>query len=318
MFVSLPASGLVSALFFGSSIGLLFLCIRFFGRFLPEDRGRELAFEGEKSKGKRTSTGIVFVSFAVLFANLIFRLSLEIRLYSIAILLEMFAGFFDDNAKKPWSEGVKGLLDLLVAVFIALVYTSFNSNAVRVAVLGVTWFLPVPILFVLIVILVLVSINVSNITDGVDGLSATLVISSLLGFLALGADSMQAIRPLVLSFLAGLMVYLFFNASPSSHLMGDAGSRAMGTILALAALKSGSPFLFVPFACVIIIDGGASLIKLSVRRYLGRKHFMQNIRTPLHDHVRKSLSWSDAKTVARFLVLQAGVIVFTLLLIGGR
>ena len=101
-----------------------------------------------------------------------------------------------------------------------------------------------------------------------------------------------------------LAAYLWFNCSPSQMLMGDAGSRALGVFLAVMFLKTAAPFAFIPMAIVIILDGGLGLLKLSFRRFLKIKNFMEGIRTPLHDHARKNKGWSDTQVVIRFTILQ--------------
>lgn len=105
--------------------------------------------------------------------------------------------------------------------------------------------------------------------------------------------------------------YLWFNASPSRLLMGDAGSRALGVFLAVLALKTGAALLFIPLALVFILDGGLGLLKVSLLRFLKIK-ILSNIRLPLHDHVRKNKSWSDTQTVFRFLILQIIIVCVTI------
>ena len=101
-----------------------------------------------------------------------------------------------------------------------------------------------------------------------------------------------------------LAAYLWFNCSPSKILMGDAGSRSIGVFLAVISLKSADPLLFILFASVIIVDGGLGLLKLSCRRFLGMKNFMEKVRTPIHDHWRKNLGVGDTQVVVRFALIQ--------------
>ena len=108
---------------------------------------------------------------------------------------------------------------------------------------------------------------------------------------------------LILLFTVSLLGYLWYNATPSKLLMGDAGSRAMGIFLAITALKSGSPLMFLLFAIVIILDGGLGLIKVALLRFL-KIHILKNTTTPLHDHVRKKKEWSNAQVVFRFAIIQ--------------
>ena len=169
--------------------------------------------------------------------------------------------------------------------------------------------LPAWLFILLEVILIWVSINVVNCTDGVDGLCATLSIVTIIGFLMVYRIEypLSPLSILTLMFIMMLLAYLLFNSSPSSILMGDAGSRPIGLFIALLALKT-DPILFIPFAFVFILDGGLGLIKVSLLRFL-KISIMKNIRTPLHDHFRKVKDWSDTQTVFRFAVVQAFVII---------
>jgi len=96
---------------------------------------------------------------------------------------------------------------------------------------------------------------------------------------------------------------LWYNATPSKLMMGDAGSRAMGLFISIAILKTGSPFLYIPVALVLILDGGLGLVKVALLRFL-KIHILKNVRTPLHDHVRKVWDWSNTQTVYRFAIIQ--------------
>ena len=108
---------------------------------------------------------------------------------------------------------------------------------------------------------------------------------------------------LILLFAVCILGYLWYNATPSKLMMGDAGSRAMGIFISIAALKSGSPLLYIPVALVLILDGGLGLVKVTLIRVC-KIHIMKNIRTPLHDHVRKVSGWSNTQTVFRFAIIQ--------------
>ena len=86
-------------------------------------------------------------------------------------------------------------------------------------------------------------------------------------------------------------------------MMGDAGSRAMGLFIAIVALKTGCPILYIPAAIVLILDGGLGLVKVALLRFL-KIHILKNTRTPLHDHVRKVKNWSNTQAVFRFVIIQ--------------
>ncbi len=107
----------------------------------------------------------------------------------------------------------------------------------------------------------------------------------------------------ILLFAVCLLGYLWYNATPSKLLMGDAGSRAMGIFIAIAVLKMHSPFMYLLVAAVLIADGGLGLVKVSLLRFL-KIHILKNTITPIHDHVRKKGGWSNAQVVFRFAIIQ--------------
>ncbi len=86
--------------------------------------------------------------------------------------------------------------------------------------------------------------------------------------------------------------------------MGDAGSRAIGLFMGILVLQTGNFLLCLPFAIVILLDGGLGLLKLAVMRTFHSKTFMMWLLTPLHDETRKKRHWSDTQTVFRFAIVQ--------------
>ena len=276
---------------------------------LPHDQGRAFAVDGSLSKGKVRGVGIVFV-FVYAVCNLMFNtISLEMIIYTVIIVLCMLTGYFDDAAETPWNEYLKGALDLVLAIAVAVTYLYFNGNSIKIGFLGgATFNIPYIIYGILIVALVWCAINVTNCTDGVDGLSATLTIITLGSFYFLfrDFDNLAGHNYSVILFMTVLVAYLWYNATPSTMLMGDAGSRAMGMMIAITALMSGSPLLYIPFSIVMILDGGLGLFKVAVIRFLKIKIFT-NLRCPLHDQARKVNEWSNTQVVFRFAIFQLAV-----------
>ena len=275
---------------------------------LPKDQGRDFAVEGKKSAGKPRGAGFLFVLVFIAAALLFAKPGRETFIYLILVGAAMLTGFLDDCAKTPWGEYKKGILDLIIAVMTAVTFLNFNSSDVTFLLTGKTMTLP-PVLFgVLAVVLVWVSINVTNCSDGVDGLSGTLTIITLMTIFlvdTLLADGKKTdgFSYLILLFCVCILGYLWYNATPSRLLMGDAGSRAMGLFISIAVLKTGSPFLYIPVALVLILDGGLGLVKVSLLRFL-KIRILTKVRTPLHDQARKVWEWSNTQTVFRFAIIQ--------------
>lgn len=272
---------------------------------LPRDEGREYAHDGKLSAGKPRGAGIIFILIFTLSALVFVPLQTEFVIYLILVAAEMLTGFMDDASKHPWGELRKGLLDLVIAALVAVTYLNFNSSTIRIATVGLELYLP-PLLFgILTVVLVWASINVTNCSDGVDGLSGTLTMITLMTFYVIDniLGNQSDFSFLILLFVICILGYLWYNATPSRLMMGDAGSRAMGIFISIAALKSHSPLLYIPVALVLILDGGLGLLKVSLIRAF-KIYILKNTRTPLHDHVRKNMGWSNTQTVFRFAIIQ--------------
>ncbi|MCI8692131.1 MAG: phospho-N-acetylmuramoyl-pentapeptide-transferase [Lachnospiraceae bacterium] len=273
--------------------------------YLPKDAGREYAHDGKLSAGKPRGAGIIFVLAFAAAAFLFAPMKPEIIIYLLLVVVCMITGFLDDASKMPWGEYRKGFLDLCVAALTAMTFLRYNSNTIRLALFHVQITIPKLVFALLIVVLVWVSVNVTNCSDGVDGLSGTLTIISIMTIylvdriLGTGED----FSFLILLFAVCILGYLWYNATPSRLMMGDAGSRAMGLFISIAILKTGSPVLYIPIAMVLILDGGLGLIKVSLIRFC-KIHILNHVRTPLHDHVRKVWGWSNTQTVYRFAIIQ--------------
>lgn len=283
---------------------IAFFSLKFFKRILPKDQGRAFAVNGALSEGKPRGAGIIFVTSFTLCTALFYPLDIKNIIYLVLVYAAMLSGYFDDAAETPWGNLKKGLIDLVISLGIAFTYYFYNGSQVKLYITDSTFTIPAPLFIILAGVLVWTAINVTNCTDGVDGLCSSLVMTVLLplAFMVTKSGAADMLLPMIM--FVTLAAYLWFNCSPSQMLMGDAGSRALGVFLAVMFLKTAAPFAFIPMAIVIILDGGLGLLKLSFRRFLKIKNFMEGIRTPLHDHARKNKGWSDTQVVIRFTILQ--------------
>ncbi len=294
-----------------SLIGIIFaftitcLMLYRFGKLLPRDAGREFAHDGKLSAGKPRGAGFLFIIALIISSAIFIKLEREFIVYLVYVAAAMMTGFLDDCAKAPWGEYKKGILDLIIALMVAISYLQFNTSTITIELIGKSIVLP-PVLFVIgTIVLVWTSINVTNCSDGVDGLSGLLAIASLMTIFMINylKGQNREFNYLIILFSMSLLAYLWYNITPSIMIMGDAGSRAMGLFISIAILKTGSPLLFIPVAFVLILDGGLGLLKVSLLRFL-KIRILKEVRTPLHDHVRKVWGWSNTQVVFRFATVQ--------------
>ena len=280
----------VDALGFLLAFALTALMDSVFHDKLPHDHGRAFAVNGELSKGKARGSGLIFVLCIALVTLAVVPFKAEYVIYTVLLIASMLSGYFDDAAETAWNEYKKGLIDLVIAVVAGVTYLNFNGTEVNF--LSWSFSLPYAVYLILIIVLIWASINVVNCTDGVDGLSASLAVVSIGTFLLAYWEELGDYATAGIVFIGALLAYLWQNAKPSTLLMGDAGSRAMGFFL----------------------DGSLGILKISFKRFL-HISILKNTLTPLHDHVRKRLGWSDEQVVARWLILQAVASAWLLLLV---
>ena len=267
---------------------LTFLALKHPFSFLPSDHGREFAVNGGLSRGKLRGVGLVIVICFLIGSVLFLPLGAEYVIYAILLVCIMLSGYLDDASETPWSDYKKGAIDLVISIVTVITFVNYNSTTIYFGSMSLT--IPKVVYIILGIILIWISINVTNCSDGVDGLCASL------------------------SCVAALLAYLYFNTSPSSMLMGDAGSRALGFYIAILAMQSRHPFLYLLMAGVMIVDGGIGLVKVFLLRFL-KIAILKNTRTPLHDHVRLKYKWSDSQVVIRFVILQILLAVIAYLIV---
>ena len=301
---------------------------KFYNR-LPHDRGREFTIKenAEAAKGKPTGAGVVFISLFVIISLLVVPLTWTRALIIALTWLTMLTGYLDDRSTKSWGEYLKGALDLIISVGASLIlyYGLKNASADGV----VKFWIPFvsheiavhPVVYVIICSVMLwASINSTNCTDGVDGLSSTLVTIALLtlgiifyfilghvdiaGYLLVPHFAAGANWALMIFTMTGVVMgYLWLNAYPSKCLMGDAGSRALGFFIGICVMASGNPFLIFATSTMIFVNGGMGIVKVFLLRFFKIKIF-ENVRFPLHDHMRKNRGWSPTQVLIKFMILQ--------------
>lgn len=281
---------------------------------LPKDQGREFAFNGKLSAGKVRGAGIIFICSFILVSLIFVPISVEYAIYYVLIFLGMLSGYLDDRAEKPWGEYKKGIIDLAISGLTAANFVYFNQDLTNISFFGHELHIHPVIFGFIAALLVWMLINAVNCTDGIDGFSSSLSIVSLVSVagagMILGYDSNVTL--LIIIMIVSLIPYLWKNAEPSTMLMGDAGSRAIGLFLCIVILKTGNILLTIPLCFMICLDGLLGIAKIVLIRFL-HINPLKNIRTPLHDHFRKNKGWSNTQVIYRFCMIQALISAVTLI-----
>lgn len=310
-----PSEKLIYALLIVFSFASVIALLKAFKNKLPADLGREFAFNGELSRGKARGAGLIFIIGFIAASALFVSVSLEYIAYYALVFAGMMSGYLDDRSDKPWGEYKKGIIDLAISFLLALTFANFNSGLLGVDLFFVSFAVNKWIFIAIATIFFWLMINATNCTDGIDGFCGSLSINSLVAIIVLGAiTGMDTTHnKSIVAMIFAIVAYLWFNAEPSTMLMGDAGSRAIGLFIGLSVLKTGNIVFALPICFMILLDGLIGIVKIILIRFL-KINALKNVRTPLHDHFRKNKGWSNTQVIFRFNTIQALISVITIIL----
>jgi phospho-N-acetylmuramoyl-pentapeptide-transferase len=117
------------------------------------------------------------------------------------------------------------------------------------------------------------------------------------------------------AFVGSCVGFLWYNTYPAQIFMGDTGSLAIGSVIAVLAIVIRKELL-IPLLCGIFLIENLSVIlqvgyfKYTKRKYgLGKRIFKMS---PIHHHFQK-LGFHEAKIVTRFWIVGIMLAILTLL-----
>lgn len=124
--------------------------------------------------------------------------------------------------------GVKFAMQSVLAIVFFLLYRSVSSTGVWIPILDKTIDLGF-LYFILVFFMFTAETNAVNLTDGVDGLCAGLMVIALVPFVLFAMlEGVPNVAFLLLLVVFALLGYLVYNLHPARIFMGDTGSLALG------------------------------------------------------------------------------------------
>lgn len=195
------------------------------------------------------------------------------------------------------------------------------------------------VVYVLIIIFIVTAVsNASNLTDGIDGI-ATGVAAVNGGALALLAwvsgnvimagylnimylPHIGELAVFSTAFVGATLGFLWFNSHPAEIFMGDTGSLAIGSIIAVFAVLIKKELLLPVLCGIYVVENLSVIIQTSYCKYYRRKHKLPPsqmvpvekrpfLMTPLHHHYQKK-GVAEEKVVLRFIIIAILLAIFTL------
>jgi phospho-N-acetylmuramoyl-pentapeptide-transferase len=313
----------------------LLLCFLFGPRIIEALRrlkvGQSVRDDGPRthlSKGGTPTMGGLMIILSITLAMLLWQDLGNFKLWLTLGSFLAFAliGYADDYLKvtRHNSDGLPGWVkfsaQIIIALGIALIlyhsgedgitslYIPFFKNPV--VDLGSLW-IPFAVL------LLVGESNAVNLTDGLDGLAAGLLIWV---FLTLGALSYLSGRAdwssyLGMPYIAGAgeltvfcfaavgacVGFLWFNAHPADVFMGDVGSLSLGGVIAVISLIIKKEILILIIGGVFVLEAASVILQVAYYKLKKKRLFKM---APIHHHFELS-GWVETKVVIRFWILGA-------------
>ena len=219
-------------------------------------------------------------------------------------------GFADDYIKvvKKRSDGLlawqKFLLQVLVSLLFAFYVQKIHYVPLTMKIPFMTGkvlnfgFLNIPIM----VFIAVATVNVTNFTDGVDGLASCVTIAVAVFFVIAAAAAASGVILAGTAMIGALMGFLLYNAYPAKVFMGDTGSLALGGFVTGMAYMFQLP-LFIPIVGFIYaLEVISVIIQVLWFRHTGGKRFFRM--APIHHHFEMG-GWSEVRVVAVFTIVTA-------------
>lgn len=227
-------------------------------------------------------------------------------------------GFLDDyiSVVKKQNLGLKAGQKSLAQLLVAVVYlaaqqifaptTSFWLPFIGDLDIGIFYY---PLMLFIIV----GTVNAVNLTDGIDGLDASVTMVAAMGFMVIASiTGFSQMNLLAAALAGGCLGFLVWNFHPAKVFMGDTGSLFLGGMVVALAFGLRRPVLLVFIGIVYVVETLSDIIQIGSVKLTGKRVFKM---APIHHHFEMS-GWSEVKIVAVFSAVTAvGCLIAVLLVL---
>ena len=265
-------------------------------------------------QGTPTMGGLIMiVTLIVMYVMALFILKykeweISIKLLPLVLVSLGFGliGMIDDFRKLVLknTEGLKPAFKMLGLLFISVAYAVYLCKNI-----GTQTYLPIikqyveiPLLIYIpfVIFVMLGTTNAVNLTDGIDGLDAsvtTIIIATLTVIgLQLGIKEIVILGSIVCG---ANIAFLIFNMHPAKVFMGDTGSLFLGGVIVAMALYLKMPLILIVIALIPVIETLSVMIQVIYFKKTGKRVFKM---APIHHHFELS-GWNENKIVIVFSLI---------------
>ena len=220
-------------------------------------------------------------------------------------------GFLDDFCKVKFKRELgltafqKMALQMAVsALYLYILYRRGDmSTDLYIPFVNVKFYIH-PIVYIFFAMFVMVgTVNAVNLTDGVDGLCATVTLPVMAFFAVVAClKGLWDLALLPAALFGALIAYLFYNWHPAKVFMGDTGSLFLGGVVTALAFALEMPLILILVGFIYMMEVVSDLIQFAYFRATHGKRFFKM--APIHHHFEKC-GWKEVKIVLVFSAISA-------------
>lgn len=312
-------TALLTSLLFSFTFGSWFISQ---SKLFFRSKAREYTPENHRAKDNMPTMGGIFILSSVFFSSLLWCNFSKPEVYVFLSCLLGFGliGFFDDwykiRRKKGISARLKFRLQLLIGALVGIFcYLLSPENAFIAFPFFKNLHLDIGYFFIIWVLFILVATsNAVNLTDGLDGLAIGSLIPNfglfslvcyiaghyiLAHYLHIPFTHSSEITIIGATLVGASLGFLWYNAYPAQIFMGDVGSLALGSGLALMALMAKQELLLPISGGLFVLEAASVIIQVISFKFLGRRIFKM---APIHHHF-ELMGWQESKITVRFAII---------------
>ena len=262
-----------------------------------------------------TMGGVIFIAAITIPIIVLLPAMVSIGDYRPVLMLALslvFAaiGFVDDytKIKKKQNKGLTAKQKLLLqlaasALFITVMRTmGYLEPEIYIPFVNITLDLPWWLYLAFSVFVIVGCDNAVNLTDGIDGLCASVTAVVAVFFCGVFTILGSSARVFSAALLGGLIGFLYFNKYPAKVFMGDTGSLFLGGAVCAMAYACNMPVILVPVGIIYIAETLSDIIQVLYFKATHGKRFFKM--APIHHHF-EMCGWSEKKIVAVFTAVTA-------------
>ena len=264
-----------------------------------------------RKQGTPTMGGIMIMISIIVFTAIVCLLNKEIEtikpilMISIASLGFGIVGFIDDFKKVILhnTDGLSPKLKMFGLLIVSSIYTlvlmkyTDVSTTLILPFTDITFTLPTWAFIPFSILVMLSTTNAVNLTDGIDGLAASLCVIMITAIsiiaIKLGNIPVSLFGSIVIGSCAGFLIYNFHKAKV---IMGDTGSLLLGGVISSMAIYLQIPIFLLIIAIIPIAETLSVILQVLYFQKTGKRLFRMS---PLHHHFELT-GWRENRVVGVF------------------